>query len=92
MDELFNLFNKDPKKISKKIADEIIDNPPHIGNYRNYLDRIEGDDIARIITERPMLISWFENFLKKLSQEAINFVLNRRPDLSIDFSRAGILP
>ncbi|MFA5366569.1 MAG: hypothetical protein WC333_01535 [Dehalococcoidia bacterium] len=76
MDEKFQFFAADPKKRSKKMADELLNNPMLIDRYRFHLDNFEGEDIANILVRYPLLISFFKPFLNKLNPMQTQAVQN----------------
>jgi len=85
--EYLDFLKPNPIKISKKVADEIIDNPQIIGGYRFHLNRIMlSEDITRILLERPLLVTFFQDILYKLNDEQKKILINKRPELEYNFN------
>jgi hypothetical protein len=85
--EYLDFLKPNPIKLSKKVADEIIDNPQIISGYRFQLDKIIlPEDIVRVLLERPLLVTFFQDILYKLNVEQKNTLINTRPELKYNFS------
>jgi hypothetical protein len=84
--EYLDFLKPNPIKISKKVADEIIDNPQVIGGYHYHLNRIMlSEDIIRVLLERPLLVTFFQDILYKLNNDQKTLLLNTRPELKYNF-------
>jgi hypothetical protein len=83
LNEFLHVFDKNPHKHSKELADRIIENPTAFFNMSIYLfDKLSEKDIARIIIERPQLVTWLKKYLYKLSDNTKKEIIEKRPELS----------
>jgi hypothetical protein len=83
LNEFLHIFDKNPQKYSKTLANKIIENPISFFNMPIYMfDKLLDVDIARIIIERPTLVKWLKKYLYKLSDDIKKTILDKQPELN----------